>query len=179
VKPWQAVIEMLEAGEMPPKGKPQPTAEEREQIIAWARGFLDAEAVARKGNPGAGPLRRLGPPDYDPPIRDLTGVALLPAPEFPADGAGGEGFTNAAESLADISPALLDKYLAAAKEVAAHAVLLPDGFRFSPSKSRRDWTDECNARLRGFFAEYTPDGRLPLRPYLLESIRHRDARLPC
>src|SRR5262249_37089818 len=34
-----------------------------------------------------------------------------------------------------------------------------------------------NARLRAFFAEYTPDGRLPLRPYLLESIRHRDALL--
>src|SRR5262245_41701727 len=27
VKPWQLVIEMLEAGEMPPKGKPQPTAD--------------------------------------------------------------------------------------------------------------------------------------------------------
>src|SRR5690242_12720167 len=28
VKPWQAMIEMLESGEMPPKSKPQPTAEE-------------------------------------------------------------------------------------------------------------------------------------------------------
>src|SRR5262245_59292161 len=25
VKPWQAMIEQLEAGEMPPKGKPRPT----------------------------------------------------------------------------------------------------------------------------------------------------------
>src|SRR6476646_2889956 len=31
VKPWQAVVEMLEAGEMPPKGKPQPSAEERKR----------------------------------------------------------------------------------------------------------------------------------------------------
>jgi hypothetical protein len=177
VKPWQAVMEMLEAGEMPPKGKPQPSAVERKQIIAWTRGFLDAEARARSGDPGRVPLRRLSHAEYDATIRDLTGVDLRPAREFPADGAGGEGFTNSAESLADISPALLDKYLAAAKEIAAHAVLLPDGFRFSPSKTRRDWTDECNARLREFFAPFTPDGRLPLRPYLLEAVRHRDELL--
>jgi hypothetical protein len=177
VKPWQAVVEMLEAGEMPPKGKSQPSVEERKRIVAWTRGFLDAEAVARKGDPGRVPLRRLSHAEYDATIRDLAGVDLRPAREFPADGAGGEGFTNAAESLADISPALLDKYLAAAKEIAAHAVLLPNGFRFSPSKTRRDWTDECNARLRAFFAEFTPDGRLPQRAYLLEAVRHRDELL--
>src|SRR5262249_31227399 len=32
---WEQVIEMLEAGEMPPKKKPQPTRRERQQIIAW------------------------------------------------------------------------------------------------------------------------------------------------
>src|SRR5207247_3192443 len=40
-------------------------------------------------------------------------------------------------------------------------------------KTRRDWTDECNARLREFFAQYTPDGRLPLRPYLAAAVRNR------
>src|SRR5262249_44391181 len=93
---------------------------------------------------------------------------------FPADGAAGEGFTNAAESLSDMSPTLLNKYLAAAREVAAHAVLLPGGFRFSPAKTRRDWTDESLARLRTFFGQYTADGRLPLQPYLLATVRHRD-----
>ena len=34
---------------MPPKDKPQPTAEERKRLIAWTRGFLDAEAIARAG----------------------------------------------------------------------------------------------------------------------------------
>ena len=102
---------------------------------------------------------------------------LRPAREFPADGAGGEGFTNAAEALSDISPALLDKYLAAAKEIAAHAVLLPDGLRFSPAKTRRDWTDESLARLREFYRPFTADGRLPLQPYLAATVRHRDALL--
>jgi hypothetical protein len=174
LKPWQQMIEMLEAGEMPPKKKPQPTADERKALLSWVRGFLDAEAVAQAGDPGHVPLRRLSNTEYDCTIRDLTGVDLRPTREFPADGAAGEGFTNAAEALTDISPALLTKYLHAARDVAAHAVLLPDGFRFSPTRTRRDWTDESLARLRAFFAEYTADGRLPFQPYLAATVRHRD-----
>src|SRR5438046_569826 len=51
LKPWQALIEMLETNEMPPKTQPQPTAEERKGLIAWIRSFLDAEARARAGDP--------------------------------------------------------------------------------------------------------------------------------
>jgi hypothetical protein len=176
VKPWQAMIEMLESREMPPKSKPQPTAEERKRLLGWVRGFVDAEARAHAGDPGPAPLRRLSNAEYNATIRDLTGVDLRPARQFPADGAAGEGFTNAAEALS-LSPALLDKYLAAAKDMADHAVLLPDGFRFSPAKTRRDWINECLARLREFYADFTPDGRLPLAPYLAATIRHRDALL--
>src|SRR6185436_4991409 len=93
-------------------------------------------------------------------------------------GAAGEGFTNAAESLTDVSPALFNKYLNAAKDVADHAVLLPDGFRFSPAKTRRDWTDEGTARLRRFYAEVASgDGKLSVQPYLAAAVRHRDALL--
>src|SRR4051794_28271326 len=56
-KPWAGVIEQLEAGEMPPKDKPQPTADEKKRLVAWARGFLDGEARARAGDPGHVPLR--------------------------------------------------------------------------------------------------------------------------
>ncbi|HET6575285.1 MAG TPA: DUF1592 domain-containing protein [Fimbriiglobus sp.] len=176
LKPWPAVIEQVEAGEMPPKGKPRPTPGERAQLVAWVRGFLDAEAKARAGDPGEVPLRRLSNAEYNYSVRDLTGVDLRPAREFPADGAAGEGFTNAAEALTDISPALLSKYLNAAKDVADHAVLLPDGFRFSPSKTRRDWTNEGTAALRKFYAGLAPaDGRPPVRPYLLATVRHRPA----
>lgn len=174
VKPWQNLIEQLEAGEMPPRGKPQPTEAEKKQLLTWVRHFLDAEARARIGDPGHVPLRRLSNAEYDATIRDLTGVELKPTREFPADGAAGEGFTNAAESLADISPTLFTRYLNAAKDIAEHAVLLPDGFRFSPSKTRRDWTDEGTARLRKYYAALVPgDGKLVFQPYLLATVRHR------
>src|SRR5437773_10146017 len=159
-------MERLEVGEMPPKGKPRPSADESKAILTWVRDMLDAEARARAGDPGYVPLRRLSNTEYDCTIRDLTGVDLRPTREFPADGAAGEGFTTAAEALSDISPTLLNKYLNAAKDIADHAVLLPDGFRFSPTKTRRDWTDESTGQLRRFFSAYAAsDGRLPVQPY--------------
>jgi hypothetical protein len=176
LKVWQSVIEQVEAGEMPPKERPQLTAAEKNQFLRWVREFLDAEAKARTGDPGRVPLRRLSNAEYDATIRDLTGVDLRPARDFPADGAAGEGFTNAAEALTDISPALLTKYLNAAKDIAEHAVLLPDGFRFSRSKTRRDWTDEGTAALRKFYAPFAAeDGKLPVQPYLAATVRHRAA----
>src|SRR5207253_95546 len=90
LKVWQQTIEMLETDEMPPKSKPQPTAEERKGLVTWVHGFLDAEARARAGDPGYVPLRRLSNVEYDRTVRDLTGVDLRPTREFPADGAAGE-----------------------------------------------------------------------------------------
>ena len=178
LKVWEQVAEQVEAGEMPPMGRPQPTADERKRLVAWVRSFLDAEARARAGDPGHVPLRRLSNAEFDYTVRDLTGVDLRPAREFPADGAAGEGFTNAAEALSDISPALFAKYLNAAKAIADHAVLLPDGFRFSPAATRRDWTDEATAALRRFYAGVAPpDGRHNAAPYLAASVKHRDKLL--
>jgi hypothetical protein len=65
------------------------------------------------------------------------------------------------------------KYLNASKEIASHAVLLPEGFRFSRHATTRDWTDESLARLRAFYHQFTPDGSLPLRPYVAALVQHR------
>jgi hypothetical protein len=108
-------------------------------------------------------------------VRDLTGLDLRPAREFPIDGAAGEGFTNTGDALV-MSPALLGKYLDAAKEIAGHAVLLPDGFRFSPKSTRRDWTDEIIAEIRRFYDSYADaEGKIPLEPYLAATISLREA----
>jgi hypothetical protein len=171
---WQHVQEMLETGEMPPKKNPQPRPEERRRLVAWVRGFLDAEARARAGDPGRVVVRRLSNAEYNHTVRDLTGIDLQPARDFPADGAAGEGFTNTGDALV-MSPTLLLRYLKTAKEIAAHAVLLPDGFRFSTATTRRDWTDQAVAELRSFYAPYSGDGKLPLEPYLSATVRHRDA----
>jgi mono/diheme cytochrome c family protein len=173
VAAWQAVVEMLENGAMPPPKSRQLNAEDRRQLLSWTRGLLAVEARSRAGDPGRVVVRRLSNAEYNNTIRDLTGVDIQPARDFPIDGAAGEGFTNAGDALAT-SSTLLNKYLGAAKEIAAHAVLLPDGFRFSPAKTRRDWTDEVRNELRAFYAQFSGDGKLPLRPYLNATIRHRE-----
>jgi hypothetical protein len=157
-KVWQGLVEQLSLGEMPPKEKPQPSSAQREQLITWANGVLDEIALTRAGDPGPVVLRRLSNAEYRYTVRDLTGVSSLdPGKEFPADSASGEGFMNVGQSLV-MSPALLSKYLDAAKEVAAHAVLLPDSIVFSPSTSSRDWAEERLASIRSFYSRFTVAG---------------------
>jgi hypothetical protein len=157
-KVWLGVQEQISLGEMPPKEKPQPSAAEKERLQKWVTAALDEAARQRAGDPGPVVLRRLNNAEYTYTIRDLTGVSSLdPAKEFPVDSASGEGFMNVGNSLV-MSPSLVTKYLDAAKDVAAHAVLLPDGIRFSPHTTRRDWTEEWLAEIRGLYREFTDNG---------------------
>lgn len=157
-KVWQQVLEQVSILEMPPKDQPAMDAKAREQLLAGVRGLLDRWARKNAGDPGPVLLRRLSNAEYTYTIRDLTGVdSLDPAREFPVDSASGEGFMNVGQSLV-MSPSLVTKYLDAAKEVARHAVLLPDGVRFSSSTSQRDWTEERLAAIRQFYARYTQNG---------------------
>ena len=75
--------------------------------------------------------RRLSNAEYNYTIHDLTGVDIRPAREFPVDPANLAGFDNSGESLT-MSPALLTKYLQAARLVADHMYLNPEGFEFAP-----------------------------------------------
>jgi len=189
----QQMLDQLGLDEMPPQDSPQMSAAEKQRLMEWLRTTLDEIALASAGDPGAVGLRRLSNAEYSYSIRDLTGVdALDPAREFPVDGGAGEGFTNAAAALV-MSPTLLTKYLDAAKEVAEHAVLLPDAIAFSPSTSANDWATERLTRIRAFYSRYAnadgamavdlqgvkfdtnAGGRLPLERYLaaLEAERER------
>ncbi|MBL9129751.1 MAG: DUF1587 domain-containing protein, partial [Verrucomicrobiaceae bacterium] len=155
---WENVLDQMQLGEMPPKKEKQLTTAEKKQLTDWVRGTLDQIALANAGDPGPVVLRRLSNMEYTYTLRDLTGVESLdPAREFPVDGAAGEGFTNAGAALV-MSPALLTKYLDAAKEMAAHAVFTPHGMHWSASTSSQDWTDEALARIRGIYAKHTTSG---------------------
>ena len=194
---WLKVVEMLENSEMPPEDADQPSTEQREELRGWVARYLHAEALAGAGDPGPVVLRRLTNAEYTYTIQDLTGVALHPAREFPSEGAAGEGFNNVGDALA-MSPALLGKYLDAGKEVASHAVLVPDQFRFSPHTAPRDWEDNYLAEIRAFYRDFVDEadlgagevvgnlnrnelaplghaGRLPLEKYLHATLSHRQA----
>ena len=178
-KVWQQVLGQLNDHEMPPKDKPQPSAMQREHLLAWVRASLDAVAHERAGDPGPVVLRRLSNTEYTWTIRDLTGITTLdPTREFPVDGAAGEGFTNTGMSLV-MSPALVGKFLDAGKDIARHALLVPDGLRWSAGVSRRDGTDELLRAIRAFYARHTiagEGGTVNLQGITLD--RSQGAKLP-
>lgn len=128
---WALVAAKLRSGEMPPKNVPQPSAAERLSVATWVETLRQAEARKNAGDPGIVLARRLSNAEYNNSIRDLTGVDLRPAREFPLDPSNAAGFDNSGESLS-MSPALLNKYLQAAREVANHLVLGAKEIRFAP-----------------------------------------------
>ena len=149
------IVDRLNEHDMPPKKVPQPSEAEREQLLGWFTSALDAEAAKRAGDPGPVTLRRLTNAEYDNAVRDLTGVDMRPtkAGEFAPDSVGGEGFANVGDAM-PMSPGLVERYHQAARFVAARAVLLPTGFRFSNSTERPDWTAEAEKALRSFHSRY-------------------------
>ncbi len=170
------VAERVRGGDMPPKDAPQLSQAEREQLLGWITAALDAEAAARAGDPGPVTLRRLSNTEYDNSIRDLTGVDMRPtqAREFPVDSVGGEGFANVGDAM-PVTPGLVERYHQTARDVATRVVLLPDGFRFSPSPDRPTWSDEVLNSLRSFHARHAgPSGEPPLAAHLAATMKHRD-----
>src|SRR3954471_23478660 len=105
---WNRVIARLTAKEMPPSTAKQPPDAARQQVIDWIQATWQNEARLHDGDPGVVLARRLSNSEYNYTIRDLTGVDIKPAKEFPVDPANQAGFDNSGESLA-MSPALLNK----------------------------------------------------------------------
>ncbi len=128
---WTLVMSRLKAHEMPPKPMPRPPEEATQQVIDWIVSLRADEIRKSAGDPGVVPARRLSSAEYNYTIRDLTGQDLDVTREFPLDPANPAGFDNSGESLT-MSPALLNKFLRAAREIADHMVLSPDSIDFAP-----------------------------------------------
>ena len=150
---WALLAERLKNQEMPPKPMPPPPAAEVQQVIDWVAAVRAEEIRKAAGDPGVVLARRLSNAEYDYTIRDLTGQDMHVAKQFPVDPANQAGFDNSGESLT-MSPALLNKYLKAARVVADHAVLKPDGIDFAPYPMQVETDREKYAiqRIVGFYA---------------------------
>jgi hypothetical protein len=150
---WALVLDRLKAGDMPPEdAESRPTDESRIAIVNWIESARALEARRQTGDPGVVLPRRLSNAEYDYTIQDLTGFDIRPTREFPIDPANEAGFDNSGESLT-MSPALVKKYLEAARLVADHLVLLPSELTFAPHPVMTD-TDRdkyCVNRILAFY----------------------------
>ena len=76
---------------------------------------------ARRRDPGRVTVRRLNRAEYNNTVRDLVGVDLRMADDFPADDAG-YGFDNIGDVLS-LPPILMEKYMSAADRIARAAII--------------------------------------------------------
>jgi hypothetical protein len=122
-KVWDEIVARMRGGEMPPPDakQPAPPDEARRAFLRWAQQAVRA-GLCDDDSPrtGPAPIRRLNKSQYRATIRDLLGIHFDASHALPDDGAGGEGFDNAAETLF-ISPVHAEKYLEAAKEALRYA----------------------------------------------------------
>ncbi len=118
---WEKVVQKLRSGAMPPAGARRPAAAEYDLLASTIEGALDRAAAAAPPPPAPRPsVARLNRAEYANAIRDLLAVDIDARALLPADDAG-YGFDNIADVLS-MTPALLERYLAAADKVSRLAI---------------------------------------------------------
>jgi hypothetical protein len=120
-KTWEKARKLLGSGAMPPADHdPRPAAAEVTAVVRWIDQAVFDLDCERLHDPGHVTIRRLNRAEYNNTIRDLLGVTVRPADDFPSDDVG-NGFDNMGDVLS-LSPLLLEKYLTAGESVSSVAL---------------------------------------------------------
>ena len=115
---WQDILDQLNAGEMPPKDKPQPSKGELAKVVGDLTESLQAAQQLLRDSGGEIVVRRLNQREYVATIKALMGIRLLPD-KLPDDPAGRFDTIGQNQSLGAIE---LEKYFAYGREVARTAL---------------------------------------------------------
>ena len=131
---WEKVVRKLRGRMMPPPGRPRPDEATYESLVSYLETSLDRSAAVHP-NPGrTDTFRRLNRTEYQNAIRDLLALDVDVSALLPKDDVS-HGFDNV--GVGELSPTLLERYLAAAQKVsrlavgssapspASHVVVLP------------------------------------------------------
>jgi mono/diheme cytochrome c family protein len=113
---WEKISRLINEHQMPPAAEPQPTSEEIVAISAAIEVELGKFDCSTEKHPGRVTIQRLNKAEYNNTVRDLVGLDLRLADEFPSDDVG-NGFDNIGDVLT-LPPLLLEKYLGAAATIA-------------------------------------------------------------
>ena len=130
---WEEVLNQLNLGAMPPKGKPQPSNAQRNTLTSWITHELRYAAEVRRSTGGRNVLRRLTRYEYNNTLRDLLGIDLEFAKNLPPDGTAKEGFKNNSAVLV-MSSLHLDYFQRIARDALKKALVI--GERPTPFELR-------------------------------------------
>jgi mono/diheme cytochrome c family protein len=143
---WTRALTRVRNGEMPPVNAPPMDTKVREEFVNWLDYSLRVAACSDGIAPAQPLMRRLNRNEYSATTRDLLNIHVNAAHALPADGAGGEGFDNAAETLF-LSPMHAEKYLEAARQALIYGLKDPRSrSRFMIAEPKDGVTPEQAAR---------------------------------
>ena len=161
---WDKVLEKVSTGKMPPGGLPEEGKRQAEAVTKWIEGALAEAGFGDQAQAGRVTARRMNRVEYNNTIRDLLGVDVRPADQFPVDDSG-YGFDNIGDVLT-VSPMLMEKYLQTARELshlAIYGASVPD----KPTKlirllNRRspDATDTSSVEASSTYFPYSIRGAM-------------------
>ena len=115
---WEKALRKLRGHLMPPPGSPQPPQKDVDSFVAWMESTLDAHPKGQTA--GYVPIERLNRTEYTASVKALVGVDVKEKDILPQD-IRIDGFDNIAAALS-VSPAFLDQYITAARQIAKLAV---------------------------------------------------------
>jgi mono/diheme cytochrome c family protein len=116
---WEKVLHKVRSGQMPPAGRPRPDAATARAVVRTIADTLDRHAALHP-QPARVGAHRLNRTEYANAVRDVLGLDVDASALLLPDEAD-DGFDNIAASLA-LSPAHLERYLAAARQLSRLAV---------------------------------------------------------
>ena len=150
---WQAVVDQVKSGTMPPREKPRPLEQDVRAVSNWISGRVEKGAAASNAAQGRVVLRRLNKAEYENTIRDLLSVEVDLKDLLPPDTAT-NGFDNNAEAL-HVSSFLMEQYLESADRVLDAAIV--NGPQPWMIKKRFDIKDEKSVKAKGSVYRYEED----------------------
>jgi mono/diheme cytochrome c family protein len=124
---WEAVVEKLRAGSMPPPGRPRPEPAVYAEAATELERALDSAWTASPDPGRIGAVHRLNRAEYANAIRDLFGLdpaSVDVASQLPGDETADGSFDNFADVLS-ISTAHLERYMSVARQVTRRVTALP------------------------------------------------------
>ena len=129
---WEKVVRKLNAGMMPPPGRPRPDAVTQRGFVSWLEAELDRAALANPDPGHTETFHRLNRTEYKNAIRDLLALDIAVDELLPPDDSS-YGFDNNAGVLR-LSQSLMERYLLASRKISRWALGLRRP-RPSPTRS--------------------------------------------
>jgi mono/diheme cytochrome c family protein len=180
---WNAVLNTVNRGEMPPEDEAQLTVKERQTLTSWLTTQVDAAIEAQRKTSGRVVMRRLNRVEYQNTMTDLLGLDMDYVRDLPPDSASPDGFTNNGQSL-QMSALQLEYYLDAARRALDRVIVggpAPRVYEYTFTESNvKGWLNDVErsnqlGRRQSFLGtmidDYPEEGEFRIRVTLTADIK--------